>query len=181
MEHSVQVWETTGQVKRSLDVKVLFFSKDMAKVEQLVLSLRIRWPDLKPLVASKATLGPQVIEQEEPDLVMLCEDLADMDVFSITSEIRKFSDIPVIVMSDDEDEMQGIKALDVGADDYVAAVRGLSDFRRCPPSGKSPFPNEFAGGMCLSHEASPVGSTRSHRASSTESGYSRDSATATNR
>ena len=33
-------------------MKVLFFSQEGTSVEQLTLALRLRWPDLAPLVAS---------------------------------------------------------------------------------------------------------------------------------
>jgi hypothetical protein len=53
-------------------VKVLFFSQDTNKVEQLVLALRLRWPDLRPLVASNGKTALDVIENESPELAVLC-------------------------------------------------------------------------------------------------------------
>lgn len=100
-------------------MKVLFFSQDSAKVEQLVLALRLRWPDLRPLIASSGDVGLQVIEQEEPELVLLCEDLPDLGLWSSIKEIRRFSDIPIIVAIESEDEMEVVKALELGADDFI--------------------------------------------------------------
>ena len=100
-------------------MKVLFFSQDSAKVEQLVLALRLRWPDLRPLIASSGDVGLQVIEQEEPELVLLCEDLPDLGLWASIKEIRRFSDIPIIVAIESEDEMEVVKALELGADDFI--------------------------------------------------------------
>ncbi|MCH7786463.1 MAG: response regulator transcription factor [Chloroflexi bacterium] len=100
-------------------MKVLFFSQDSAKVEQLVLALRLRWPDLRPLIASSGDVGLQVIEQEEPELVLLCDDLPDLGLWASIKEIRRFSDIPIIVAIESENEMEVVKALELGADDFI--------------------------------------------------------------
>ena len=100
-------------------MKVLFFSQDGERVEQLVLALRLRWPDLKPLVVSQGGVGIQVVEQEEPDLVMMCEDLPDLTMWQAIREVRRFSDIPLIVASECRDEMDVVKAIELGADDYI--------------------------------------------------------------
>ena len=44
----------------------------------MVLALRLRWPDLTPLVVSQGTVGLQLIEQEQPDFVIICEDLPNL-------------------------------------------------------------------------------------------------------
>ena len=115
-------------------MKVLFFSQDgthrkccssprtaPTKVEQIVLALRLRWPDLTSLVASQGGLGLQVIEQDEPDFVIMCEDLSNLGIWDAIREIRRFSDIPIIVATENEgdSEMHAVKALELGADDYI--------------------------------------------------------------
>ena len=102
-------------------MKVLFFCQDGTKVEQIALALRLRWPDLNSLVASQGGLGLQVIEQDEPDFVILCEDLPNLVIWDAIREIRRFSDIPVIVATENEgdSEMHAVKALELGADDYI--------------------------------------------------------------
>ena len=102
-------------------MKVLFFCQDTTKVEQIILALRLRWPDLEPLVASQGGPGLQLIEQNEPDLVILREDLPDLGLWTAIREIRRFSDIPVMVAveSEGDPEMEAVKALELGADDYV--------------------------------------------------------------
>ncbi len=81
-------------------MKVLFFSQDDIKVEQIALALRLRWPDLKSLVASQGGVGLQVIEEDEPDFVILCEDLPNLGIWDAIREIRRFSDIPIIVATE---------------------------------------------------------------------------------
>ncbi len=104
-------------------MKVLFFCQDGARIEQLVLALRLRWPDLRPLVASQGSVGIQVVEQEEPDVVMVCDDLADMEIWTAIKEIRQFSNVPLVVAvegnNDSDGGMEVVKAIELGADDYI--------------------------------------------------------------
>lgn len=106
-------------------MKVLFFSQDGERVEQIVLALRLRWPDLKPLVVSQGGVGIQVVEQEEPDLVMICEDLPDLNMWQAIREIRRFSDIPVILAVECHNDMDVVKAIELGADDYIIMPTNL--------------------------------------------------------
>lgn len=104
-------------------MRVLFFCQDNSKVEHITLGLRLRWPDAAPVVAHTGTLGLQAIEQKRPDLVMLCNDLPDMGVISAIREIRRFSHLPLVVVADrqseDEDAINMVKAIDLGADEYI--------------------------------------------------------------
>ena len=100
-------------------MKVLFFGGEGPTVEQLALALRLRWPDLRPFVASEGDVGLEVIEQEEPELVFLCDDMPNMSIWEAIKEIRRFSDIPIIVATEGRDEMAVVKALESGADDFI--------------------------------------------------------------
>ena len=106
--------------RRGAGMKVLFFSQDGTRVEQLVLALRLRWPDLRPLVATQGGVGLQVVEQEEPDLVLICEDLPDLSMWAAIREVRRFSDIPIIIAVEGEEEMDVVKAIELGADEYIS-------------------------------------------------------------
>lgn len=101
-------------------MKVLFFCLDSARLELMILTLRFRWPDVKALVASQGSEGLLMIEQEEPALVMLCEDLPDMGIWASIREIRQFADTPIIVAAEGGGEMEVLKALELGADEYIS-------------------------------------------------------------
>ena len=109
-------------------MKVLFFSHDGDKVEQLGLALRLRWPDLRPLIASEGRVGLEVIEREEPDITIICEDLSDLTVWETIKEIRRFSDVPIIVALESQGEMEVVKALEQGADDFIRLPCNLTEF-----------------------------------------------------
>ena len=100
-------------------MKVLFFGKDTAAVEEIALALRLRWPDLEPMAVTQGSKGLYVIEQQEPELVVVCEHLSDMSIWQIIKEIRRFADTPIVVAAHTENELDIVKALEMGADDYI--------------------------------------------------------------
>lgn len=63
--------------------------------------------------------GLQKIAFEHPDLIILDLGLPDMDGLEVTSQIREWSKIPIIVLSARGDDKDKVAALDAGADDYL--------------------------------------------------------------
>lgn len=57
---------------------------------------------------------------QRPDLMVLDLGLPDMDGKAVIEGLRAVSDMPVIVLSARDQEMEKIMALDLGADDFVA-------------------------------------------------------------
>lgn len=56
---------------------------------------------------------------ENPDIILLDLGLPDIDGIEIINEIRKVSQIPIIIVSAREQDSDKIAALDAGANDYV--------------------------------------------------------------
>lgn len=54
-----------------------------------------------------------------PDVVLLDLGLPDMDGLEVTKRLREWTNMPIIVISAREQEQDKIKALDLGADDYL--------------------------------------------------------------
>ncbi|MCF9033307.1 response regulator transcription factor [Acinetobacter nectaris] len=70
-------------------------------------------------LAETGLKGIQILIEKTPDLVILDLGLPDMDGHEVLQEIRKWSNIPVIVLSARPDEKQKVLLLDTGANDYV--------------------------------------------------------------
>ena len=62
-----------------------------------------------------------------PDLVILDLMLPDLDGLGFLQEVRKWSDVPLIVLSARGEEAMKIRALDLGADDYLTKPFGIGE------------------------------------------------------
>jgi len=60
-----------------------------------------------------------MVETETPDLVFIDSSLPDIDTPDLVSKIREFSDVPLIILSESETDMDRARWLESGADEYV--------------------------------------------------------------
>lgn len=68
-----------------------------------------------------------IITSRCPDLILLDLGLPDLDGIEIIKQVRTWSSIPIIVISARTQEQEKVKALDLGADDYLAKPIGTSE------------------------------------------------------
>jgi DNA-binding response OmpR family regulator len=61
---------------------------------------------------------------ERPDVVLLDLGLPDVDGLQVLPMLRAVSDVPVIVITARDDDVDIVKALDAGADDFVVKPFG---------------------------------------------------------
>ena len=71
--------------------------------------------------------GYSLITSQCPDLVILDLGLPDIDGMEILSRLRKWSGMPVVVISARSHEKDKVEALDLGADDYITKPFGTSE------------------------------------------------------
>ena len=77
-----------------------------------------------------------------PDLIVLDLGLPDMDGMEVLKSVRKWSNLPVVVVSARNHEHDKVDALDYGADDYLVKPFGVMEMvsrvkavlRRCHPA-----------------------------------------------
>ena len=73
----------------------------------------------KVITAMDGMSGLAMVEKEGPDLVILDIMLPGMDGFDILQKIREFSSVPVIMLTAKDQDVDVVKGLQLGADDYV--------------------------------------------------------------
>lgn len=79
------------------------------------------------MIESTGKGGLQKILQHLPDCVLLDLGLPDIEGFEVLEQLRTWSDMPVIVLSARDQEKMKVKALDLGADDYMTKPFGLEE------------------------------------------------------
>jgi two-component system KDP operon response regulator KdpE len=100
-----------------MDVTVLVVEDDAALRRALGLSLRSRGIDV--LDAATGADALVVVAEQRADLVVLDLGLPDRDGIEVLTEIRRFSEVPVIVLTARDRQSDKVRVLDAGADDYV--------------------------------------------------------------
>lgn len=96
--------------------------------------------------ASAGRAALELVETTDPDLVVLDVMLPEIDGFSILGELRKRSNIPVILLTARTEETDRVLGLELGADDYVVkpfsprelAARVRSVLRRSTRQSEAP-------------------------------------------
>ncbi len=104
--------------KAGMKALLVSSSKDLAQAVSLF--LRVRWPELSLFSSVEAREVMELIYREEPEVVMLQYCVASVDCFDLISQIRGFSSVPIIVLGQSDDVIDNLRALEMGADDWIA-------------------------------------------------------------
>lgn len=100
-------------------MKVLIIEDDEQIVEAIALAFQIRWPKAKVISTHQGEKGVEMVESEEPDVVILDLGLPDISGFEVLKQIRLFSNVPILILTVRVEESDIVKGLEWGADDYV--------------------------------------------------------------
>ena len=83
--------------------------------------------DYRVFKSYSGTDGISQITSRCPDILLLDLGLPDIDGMEILSRLRKWSGMPVVVISARSHEKDKVEALDLGADDYITKPFGTSE------------------------------------------------------
>jgi len=97
--------------------KILIVDDDLAIGRMLKIALEAKGYETKG--ANTVVEGIQEVALFSPDLVLLDIQLLDGTGEMVLEEIRKWTSVPVIVLSVKNTEQDKIKLLDAGADDFI--------------------------------------------------------------
>ena len=75
----------------------------------------------------RAATGRAALSAALPDLVLLDLRLPDVDGFDVCRELRRRSDVPIIVVTAKGEEADRVIGLELGADDYVVKPFGIRE------------------------------------------------------
>src|SRR5438309_7188998 len=100
-------------------MKILIIEDDRTVLEAITMALRIEWPDCSILDAADGRGGLQSVANLEPDLVLLDIGLPDESGYEVLQRIRRLSDVPVVVITARGSELDEVRGLQLGADDFI--------------------------------------------------------------
>src|SRR3990172_9455840 len=100
-------------------MKVLVVDDEPDVIEVVNLCFGLRWPEAQVIAAGNAQEALKLVEEHSPDLILLDIMLPDMDGFHLCREIRAFSDIPIMMLTARDSEVDKVRGLEMGADDYI--------------------------------------------------------------
>ena len=84
-----------------------------------LVALYLERESFRVLTAGDGKTGLALAEQHRPDMVILDLMLPKMDGWEICRRLRRFSDVPVIMLTARGEEVDRVAGLTLGADDYV--------------------------------------------------------------
>ncbi len=83
--------------------------------------------DCEVLTAMDGEEAIHSLERELPDLVILDIMMPKLDGFEVCRRLREWSQVPIIMLSARGNEIDKVKCLDLGADDYITKPFGVKE------------------------------------------------------
>ena len=96
---------------------------------QIIRALRagLRAGGYEVLSATDGESAVRAATAEAPDLMILDLAMAPVDGFEVVERVRRASQVPIIVLSVRESDQDKVRALDLGADDYLVKPFSLDE------------------------------------------------------
>jgi len=145
-------------------MKLLVIGGSEELSETVSLILKVRWRELTLLRAADPAEGLELAHSEQPDIVMLHFDSPTVGSFELIGQIRTFAQAPIIVVSESDNVMDKVRALEMGADDwisrdcipmeFIAKVNAI--LRRCYPHSNNHLSCFFNGRLSINYAAHEV-------------------------
>jgi two-component system KDP operon response regulator KdpE len=107
------------QKKKTLQImlKVLVIDDEPQIIKALAINMQAR--GLAMIAAATGKEGLEMAIEKKPDVVVVDLGLPDMGGVDVIDNLRRWSTVPIVVLSGRTDSVQKVEALNRGADDYV--------------------------------------------------------------
>ena len=92
-----------------------------------LISANLRARGYKVLETEDGRVALKLLQESQPDLIILDVMLPGMDGFQVCQAIRQQSDVPILMLSARGRERDIVRALDLGADDYLTKPFGVEE------------------------------------------------------
>jgi len=95
--------------------------------ESKVVAAALERDGYKVLQAVTGEAGLEMLEQAQPSLVLLDLILPGMDGLEVCRQIRAKTDVPIIIVTGRDEEVDKVVGLELGADDYITKPYGVRE------------------------------------------------------
>ena len=109
-------------------MNILMIDDDPLVVDQVELLFSMKWPEVGFISASEGGPGYQLAEIVKPDLIILDMGLPDIDGLEVLRQIRKSSQVPIMVLTMRNQSFIEARARELGGNDYVVKPFDPDDF-----------------------------------------------------
>jgi Response regulators consisting of a CheY-like receiver domain and a winged-helix DNA-binding domain len=100
--------------------KILIIEDDIKIADVFFSIFKLSWPGAEITIAESGEQGIQNVEKIQPEIIILDIGLPDISGFEVIKDIRYFTDIPILVITARTDELDVVKALELGANDFIS-------------------------------------------------------------
>lgn len=146
-------------------MKILVVDDDPQILEALSVGFQLQWQDAMVIPASDGEAGLRAFYAHEPDVVLLDVALPGKSGFAVLQEIRHISDVPVLMLTARGEELDQVRGLEMGADDYVvkpvrhlallARIKAVLRRAELPPPAQA-LPDVVAGDLSVNFQTHQV-------------------------
>jgi DNA-binding response OmpR family regulator len=98
-------------------MRVLIIEDDRTIVDFIKIVLKVGMPLAEVTSTHLGTRGIELAEEIHPNIILLDLGLPDISGFEVLKEIRKVSNVPVLILSVKSEETAIAEGLSLGADD----------------------------------------------------------------
>ena len=109
-----------------METKKVLVIEDEKPISDIV-CFNLTKESFETLTAYDGGEGLELALKTDPDLVLLDVMLPTMDGFEICKKIREKSNVPIIMLTAREEEVDKVLGLELGADDYITKPFGLRE------------------------------------------------------
>ena len=105
--------------------RILVVDDDVTLLRTLRLNLRARGYEVDAVATGGEALA--VAAQQPPDLAIVDLGLPDMDGLQVIAGLRRWSRLPILVLSARGEQNDKVAALDAGSDDHISKPFGMDE------------------------------------------------------
>ncbi len=100
-------------------MKVLAVDDDPDIIEAVGICFALRWPEVELVQAPDGKTALERFKEEQPDVVILDIGLPDISGLDVCAQLRESTDVPIVMLTARDSELDMVRGLETGADDYI--------------------------------------------------------------